>query len=107
MRDYKPHHLVWTGASEYSWTHSHACYSANRDLPELRVYSRGPFGLTNLGFHFGPVGMRYLEVACVSTILTPRFAHLPLSAVGLILTHATPAPLISRSCASIPEVLWV
>ena len=77
------------------------------DFPELHVYSRGPVGLGNLGFYFGSVVMRFVEVACASASLTPCFAHVPHSAVGLTLTYATPAPLISRSWASIPEVPWV
>ena len=107
MRDYNPHPLICTGASDCSGAHSHDCLSGALKLPELRVYSRGPLGLVNLGFHFGRVAMRYVEVACVSTTLTPWFAQVPQCAVGLILTYATPAPRISRSCASIPEVRWV
>ena len=64
-------------------------------------------GLVNLGFRFRRVVMRYVEVACVSTSLHPWFAQVPQSAWGLSRTHATPAPVISRSCASIPEVSWV
>ena len=30
-----------------------------------------PLGLVNLGFHFGRVVMRFVEVACMSTRLTP------------------------------------
>ena len=104
MREYKPHPLVYTGASECGRTHSHACHSGAPDIPELRVYFRDPSGLVNLGFYFGRIGMRYLEVACVSTSLTPWFAQVPHSEVGLLLTHATPTPLISRSCASISHV---
>ena len=103
MHEYKPHPFVCTGSYECGGTHSHAGHSADRDFPELSVYSRRSLGLVNLGFHFARVGMRYLEVAWVSTSLTPWFAQVPLSAVGFILTHATPAALISRGCASIPE----
>ena len=106
-REYKPHPLVYTGAYECGGTHSHACHSDAPDFPELRVYSRGPLILVKLGFHFGRVSMRFVEVACVSTSLTRWFALVPQRAVGLTLMHATPAPLISRSCASIPEVPWV
>ena len=77
------------------------------DFPGLRVHSRRPLGLVKLGFHFGRVGMRFLEVGCVSTSLTPWFALVPHSALGLNFTHATPEPLIFRSCAFIPEVPWV
>ena len=34
----------------------------------------------------------------------PWFTLVPQSAVGLTLTHATPASVISRSCGGIPEV---
>ena len=107
MREYKPHPLLCTYASQCGGTHSHACHSGVPDFPELRVYFRRPLGLVNLGFHFGRVGLRFVEVACVSTSITPCFALVPHSAMGLTLAHATPASLISRSCASIPEVPWV
>ena len=106
MREYKPHPLVFTGASEYMGVHSHACHSGSRDFLELRVFPRRPFGLVNLGFHFGRIGMRYVEVACVSTSLTHWFPQVPQNAWGYIRTHATPAPVISRSCASILKVPW-
>ena len=77
------------------------------DFPELRVYSQDPLGVANLAFHFGRVGKRLVEVACVSTSLTPCCAQVPYSAGGLTLTPATPAPVISWSCASIPELPWV
>ena len=107
MREFKPHPLVCTCALHCSGTHSHTCHSGAPNFPEFRVYSLGPFGLVNLGFHFGALGMRFVEVACVSTSLTPWLALVPNTAVGLTLTYATPAPLISRSCTSIPEVSWV
>ena len=52
---------------------SHACHSCARDFPELRVYSPTPLCLVHLGFHFGRVFRRFVEVACVSTRLTPFF----------------------------------
>ena len=76
--------------------HSHVCHSSARDFPELCVYTRDPFSLVNLGFHFGRVGMRHVEVACVSTSLTPWIAQVPQNVVGLIRTHATQAPVISQ-----------
>ena len=76
-------------------------------FPGVGVYSRSPLGLVNLGFYFRGVVMRFLEVACLREGLTPCFAHVPLTQVGLTLTLATPASLISRSCASIPELFLV
>ena len=107
MREYKPHPLFRTCASEFGGTHSHACHSGAPDFPELRVNTRSPLGLVYLGFHFGCVLMRFLEVACVTKRLTPYFAPVPHSAQPVALRRATPAPLISRSCTSIPEVPWV
>ena len=104
MREYKPPPLSRTCASECGGTDTHACQSAARDFPELRVHSRGPLGIVNLGFLSGRVVMRFLEVACVRTSLHLCFALVPHGAVGLTLTHATPAPVISRSCASIPDL---
>ena len=56
-------------------SHSHACHSGARGLPELRVYSPTPtlLGLVHLGFHFDRVVMCFVEVAHVSTRLTPFF----------------------------------
>ena len=71
MREYSPYPLVFTGAPECMGVQSHACHSGARDFPELRVYSRNSMGLVNLGFQLGRVGMPYVEVACVSTSLTP------------------------------------
>ena len=107
MREYKPPPLVCTGASECMVAQSNACHSGARDFPELRVYFRGPLALVNLGFCLGLVGMRYVEVACVSRSLHPWFAQVPQSAWGLSRTHATNSPVISRNSASIPEVPWV
>ena len=107
MREYKPHALLCTCAFNAGGTDAHACHSGARDFPELRVYSRGPLGLVNLGFQFGRVVIRFLEVACVRASLTTCLAHVLLTQVGLTLTHATPAPLISRSCTSIPDLPWV
>ena len=107
MREYKPHPVVFTAASKCMGTQSQACHSGARDFPELRLYSLNPSSLVNLGFHFGRVVMRFVEVACVSTRLTPCFAHVAVTQVGLTLTHATPASVISRSCAFIPELPWV
>ena len=50
------------------------------------------------GIRFGRVVMCFVEVAGVSTRLTPS------SCTASTLTHATPSPVISRSCASIAEV---
>ena len=104
MREYKPHPMVCNCSSECSGTHSHACHSSAPYFPELRAYSRGPLGLVNLGLHFGPVVMRFVEVAWVSTSLFPLCALNSESVVGLTLTHPTPTPIICWSCASIPEV---
>ena len=104
MREYNPPLLVCTGASECMGAQSNECHSVFRDFPELRVYSRRPLDIVSLGFRFGRVGMRYVEVACVSTSVHPCFAQVPKSAWGLSRTHATPALMISRSCASIPDV---
>ena len=51
-------------------------------------------------------GKRFVKVECVRTSLTSSFAEVPQSAGGFSLTHATPTPVISRSCASIPKVPW-
>ena len=59
MREYKPPPLVCTGASESTGANSHAYHSGARDFPELRVYSRSPFGLVKLGFYLG-------ALACVT-----------------------------------------
>ena len=71
MREFNAPPLVCTVASECSGAHTHARHSATRDFPELRVYSRSPLGLVNLGLRFGRFGMRYLEVACVSLTIHP------------------------------------
>ena len=105
MREYKPHPFVCTCASECGGTCSHACHSSARDLPELRIYTRSPLGLVNMAFHFGCVVMRFVEVTCVSTSPSPWFALVPQSAMGLTLTHATPAPVNSQSCETIPDTL--
>ena len=55
-------------------SHSHACHSVAPDFPQLRVYSPIPLRLRHLGFHFGCVVMRFVEVAGVSTRLTPFFS---------------------------------
>ena len=62
-------------------TDSDACHSGGRDFPELRVYSRVPFGLVNFGFHFSRAVMRFLEVTCVSGRLIPSFPHVALTQV--------------------------
>ena len=77
------------------------------EYPALRVQSRDALGTVKLGFYFGRVVMRFIEVTCVSRSLSHCFALVPHSAVGLTLTHATPAPALSLSCASTPEILWV
>ena len=97
MPEYKPNPLVCTGPSECMGAPLHACHSGLRDFPKLPLHSRGALCLVNLGFHFGRVSMSYVEVACLSTSLTPWFKQVPVCAVGLIRTHATPAPVISRS----------
>ena len=107
MREYKAHPLLCTCSCNAGGTDSHACHSGVRDFPELRVYSRTPLGLVNLEFHLDRVVMRFLEVACVRERLTPYFALAPQSALGLTLTHATQASMISRTCASIPKLPWV
>ena len=108
MRACKAHPLFRTGALECMRLHSHACHSSARAFPEVCVYSQTPSALVKLGFHFGHVVMRFLKVACVRASLTPYFAQGPESAWGFTLTHATPASVISRSCASIPKLprLW-
>ena len=55
--------------------------------------------LVHAGIHFSRVVMCFVEVAGVSTRLTPYTLAQPPT-----LTHATPSPVISRSCASIAEV---
>ena len=55
-------------------SHSHACHCGARDLPELHIYSPIPLVLMHLGFHFGQVVMRFVEVPGVSTRLTPFFS---------------------------------
>ena len=84
MRENKPSPFVCTGALECMGAHLHACHSGAHDFPELRVYSRGPLGLVKLGFRFGCVGMRYVEVACVRTSLPHSFAQVAQSAWGII-----------------------
>ena len=103
MRGCKARPLLCTCGFSAGVTDSHACRSGFRDFPELRVSSRVALGVLNLGFHFGCVVMRFLEGACVGARLAPCFAHVALTQVLLTLTHAAPASLISRSCASIPE----
>ena len=104
MRKYKPPPFFRTSTWECSGARLHACHSGARQFPELHVYSRGPKGLANVGFHFGRFVMRLVEVECVSARLLPSFALVSGSAVGLGLTHATTTLVIFRSCASIPEV---
>ena len=74
MRACKAHPLFRTCALECMGLHSHACRSDARDFPEVRVYSQTPSALVKLGFHFGRVVMRFLEVAFVRARLTPCFA---------------------------------
>ena len=62
---------------ECGCSHSHAFHSGAADLSELRVYYRTSMGLVNLEFHFSRVLMLFVEVACVSTSLSPCFAHVP------------------------------
>ena len=129
MRACATHPLLCTCGLKAGVTDSHACHSDVVDIPELRVYSRVHFGIGNrpatpgnhgrrsgiresqshlhLGFRFARVVMHFLEVACVRAGLTHWFGVVPQTAVGLTLTHATPASLISRSCASISELPWV
>ena len=64
MRASRPHPVVCTCPSECDGTDSHAWHSGVRYFPELRVYSRVPLGLVNLGLHFGRVIMRFLKVGC-------------------------------------------
>ena len=96
MREYEPHILILTGAS-----HSNACHYGAPDFPALGVYFFTHLGLGKLELRFGRVLICFVEVAAVSTNLTPCFPLVRLSAVGLTLMHATSAPLVSRSCASI------
>ena len=103
--EFKPHPLLFTCDSECGGHHSHACHSSAPYFPELRVYSRRPFGLVRLGFHFGRVVMRFVEVACVSSSLTPCFSLVPKSAVALTLTHATPAPQFPGVARQFPKSL--
>ena len=106
MRACKADPLLCTWGLNPGATDSDACHSGFPDFSELRVYSQTFLGLVNLGFYFGRVVMRFLEVACVRASLTPFFAHGALTQVRLTLTHATPTSLICRSCASIPELPW-
>ena len=87
MRACKANPLLCTWGLNTGWTDSHACHSGVPDFSELRVYSRTPLGLVNLGFHFGRVVMRFLELACVRARVTPCFAFVPHGAVALTLTH--------------------
>ena len=73
----RPHPLLCPRAFNSGQTESDACHSGVRSFPELRVYSRAPLRLVNLGFHFVRVVMRFLEVACVRGGLTPCFGHVP------------------------------
>ena len=77
MRAWKA--LAWfrTGALESMGLYSHACHTGARDFPEMRVYSQSPSALVKLGFHFGRVVMRFLEVACLRGRLTSCFAQVP------------------------------
>ena len=51
--------------------------------------------------------MRFVEVPSVSTSLTDFLAHVPPSAEPLTLTPATPAPVLSWSCACTTQLSWV
>ena len=57
----------------------------------------------SLGFHFGRVLMRSVEVAGVNTSFNPCIAQVPQSALAVTLTQATPASVTSRSCVPIPK----
>ena len=74
-----------------------ACHYGSRDLAGgARLLSNSLWDyLVHPGIRFGRVVMCFVEVAGVSTRL---IAQPP------TLTHATPSPVISRSCASIAEV---
>ena len=66
---------------------------------EVRAYSPTPWDyLVHPGIRFGRAVMSFVEVAGVSTGSPFPLAH------RLTLTHATPSPVSSRSCASIGEV---
>ena len=89
-----------TCASQCTASHSQAChYGCPLIWQEVRDYSPTPLDyLVHPGILFGRVVMCFVEVAGVSTRLTPYLltaSHSP---------HATPLPVISRSCASIAEV---
>ena len=107
MRAHKSHCLFCTCVFNAGVAISHACHSGVRDFLEFRVYSRVALGLVKLDFYFGRVVMGFLEVTCVRASLAHCFAHVALAQVGLTLAHATTASVISRSCASLPELPWV
>ena len=81
MRACKARPLLCTCGFNAGVTNSRASHSGVRDLWELRVYYRVPLGLVNVGFRFGHVVMRFLEVACVGASLAPCFAHVALTQV--------------------------
>ena len=63
MRGCKSRSLLCTCGFNAGVTDSCTCHSGVLDIPEMRVYSRVALGLVELGFHFGRVVMRFLEVA--------------------------------------------
>ena len=81
MRACKACPLLCTCGFNAGVTVSRASHSGVRDFTELCVYSRVAPGLVNLGFHFGRVAMRFLQVACVRARLAPCFAHVALTQV--------------------------
>ena len=56
-------------------SHSHACHSVALDFTRsCASIAEVPLGLVHLGFDFGGVVMRFVEVAGVSTRLTAFFS---------------------------------
>ena len=90
-----------TCASQCTASHSQACHYGCRDLAGgAYLLSKLPWDyLLHPGIRFGRVVMCFVEVAGVTTRLSPYTPAQPLT-----LTHATPSPVLSRSCASIAEV---
>ena len=55
-------------------SHSHACHSVAVISRSCASIAEVPLALVHLGFHFGGVVMRFVEVAGVSTRLTAFFS---------------------------------
>ena len=86
-------------------SHSHACHSVARHLPELRVHWRGSPGSSAPGISFWPRCDGFGGSGRREYIGSPpSLAHVPHSARPLTRRRATTAPVTCRRCAPTPPI---